>query len=181
MIYLSRLLKMFDPYIVRPWKKKNVVPNHKKGDKQFLQNYWPVYLLSIYCKIFERIINSFYLNFWKKIVFSAQINLDFVHVKTRYYQSFMISMLILINIQLLKRELTFKIFQKPLTKCGMRSPYSNLDTLKYQENLLSLFKSFLSDRFQWVVLNGQCSSWSSVRASVPHDSILGPLLFLLYK
>ena len=36
--------------------KANVVLVHKKGDKQILKNYWPVSLLSIYEKIFERII-----------------------------------------------------------------------------------------------------------------------------
>ena len=37
-------------------EKANVVLAHKKGDKQILKNYWPVSLLSIYEKFFERVI-----------------------------------------------------------------------------------------------------------------------------
>ena len=38
------------------WKKANVVPVHKKGNKQSLRNYRPISLLPIFGKIFERII-----------------------------------------------------------------------------------------------------------------------------
>ena len=38
------------------WKKANVVPVHKKGDKQILKNCRPVSLLPICGKIFERLI-----------------------------------------------------------------------------------------------------------------------------
>ena len=36
------------------WKKGNIVPNHKKVDKQALKNYRPVSLLPIYGKLLER-------------------------------------------------------------------------------------------------------------------------------
>ena len=38
------------------WKKANVVPVHKKGNKQLLKNYRPISLLPIFGKNFERII-----------------------------------------------------------------------------------------------------------------------------
>ena len=38
------------------WKKANVVPVHKKGNKQSLKNYRPISLLPICSKIFERLI-----------------------------------------------------------------------------------------------------------------------------
>ena len=38
------------------WKKSNIVPVHKKADKQLLQNYRPVPLLSILGKIHEKIL-----------------------------------------------------------------------------------------------------------------------------
>ena len=42
------------------------------------------------------------------------------------------------------------------------------------------FKHYLTDRFQRVLLNGQCSNWQHVLAGVSQGSILGPLVFLIY-
>ena len=38
------------------WKKDNIVPCYKKGDKQNVKNYRPVSLLPICRKLFERLI-----------------------------------------------------------------------------------------------------------------------------
>ena len=45
---------------------------------------------------------------------------------------------------------------------------------------MNLIKDFLQSRKQRVVLNGQFCSWADVNAEVPQESILGPLLFLMY-
>ena len=45
---------------------------------------------------------------------------------------------------------------------------------------LGQIDSFLSDRFQRVLLNGQTSKWSQFKAGVLQGSVLGPLLFLVY-
>ena len=47
-------------------------------------------------------------------------------------------------------------------------------------NLLETLTEFLKDRKQRVELNGQNSLWANVEGWVPQDSILGPLLLLIY-
>ena len=45
-------------------------------------------------------------------------------------------------------------------------------------DLLALIESFLFERQQRVVLNGQESEWQTIKSGVPQSSILGPLVFL---
>ena len=53
-------------------------------------------------------------------------------------------------------------------------------TLGIFGNYYRLIHSFLSDKHQKVVLNGQSSKWSHIKAGAPQGSILEPLLFLVY-
>ena len=46
-------------------------------------------------------------------------------------------------------------------------------------DLLMLIESFLSDRYQGVVLNRKTSNWNKIKAGVPQRSILGQLNFLI--
>ena len=46
------------------WKKANIVPIHKKGNKQAVKNYRPVSLLPIFNKIFNRLFYNEMRNFF---------------------------------------------------------------------------------------------------------------------
>ena len=68
-----RMLKICDSSIIKPlvmifnnslnsgsfpsaWKKANIIPIHKKGDKMDIKNYRPISLLPICGKLFEKVI-----------------------------------------------------------------------------------------------------------------------------
>ena len=74
----------------------------------------------------------------------------------------------------------FLDISKAFDKVWQEGLIFKLDHSGTSGNLLSLLKSFLSNRFQRVVLNGQCSNWSLVLDGVSQGSILGPLLFIIY-
>ena len=77
-------------------------------------------------------------------------------------------------------EVIFVDISKAFDKVWHEGLLFKLETIDISVNSLKLFQSFLSDRRQRVVLNGQNSNWAPVLADVPQGLILGPLLLLVY-
>ena len=55
-----------------------------------------------------------------------------------------------------------------------------LNSIGISDKFYKLMESYLSNRFQGVVVNEQTSSWRPILARVPQGYILGPILFLVY-
>ena len=58
---------------------------------------------------------------------------------------------------------------------------NKLDYYGVQGCANKLIHSYLSDRWQFGDFNGHKSSYLPIKTSVPEESVLGPLLFLIYS
>ena len=165
------------------WKKANIVPIHKKGDKQLIQNNRPVSLLPICGKIFEKIMfNSLFKYLENNNLLNPHQSgfrpgdscvHQLLSITYDIYKSFDA------NPSLEVRSI-FLDMSKAFDRVWHEGLYFKLKRLGLSGKYYGLIKSFLRNRHQRVVLNGQSSKWSSINAGVPQGSILGPLLFLVY-
>ena len=55
-----------------------------------------------------------------------------------------------------------------------------MEALCFSQDVIRWFRSYLSDRPQLVDLSGTLSSSAAISCGVPQESILGPLLSLIY-
>ena len=160
------------------WKKANVFPAHKKGDKQNLKNYRPISLLPVAGKIFERILYNKMLEFFTEIISVSPNQSGFK------LADLCINRLLSITHEIFKSlddiiEIQ-GIFLKAFDKVWHKGLLYKLKKNGVSGNLFDIITNCLNFRKQRVVSNGQYSSWTSIEAGLPQGSILGLLLFLIY-
>ena len=74
------------------WKRANVVPVHKKNDKQLIKNYRPASRLPICGKIFDRLLYNNMFSFFIENYLVSQINLSLNQVISALTSSYQSSM-----------------------------------------------------------------------------------------
>ena len=163
------------------WKKGNIVPIFKKGDKQNIRNYRPVSLLPNCSKIFERIIYDNMLKYFLNNNLISPIQAGFRPGDSCINQLLSITHDIFTSFDNgLEVRGVFLDISKAFDKVWHDGLIYKLKQYGIKDKLLCLLIDFLKNRQQRVVLNGQFTSWTKVNAVVPQGSILGPLLFLIY-
>ena len=137
------------------WKKANVVPVHKKGDKQILKIYRPISLLSIAGKIFERLLydrmfeffiknNSISKNQWGFRAGDSCIN-KLISINHEKYQSFDDS---------LEVRVVFLDISKAFDKVWHKGLIFKLKQNSLSDKILNIITDFFSFGKRRVVLNG---------------------------
>ena len=179
---LSQLINdSFESGIYPNLKLAKITPIFKKGLRDDIDNYRPISVLPVFSKIFDKIMYKrlyHYLEF-HHILYPLQFGF-----REQYSTSHaLISISELIRKSIDDREFGCGIFidlRKAFDTVNHSILLSKLNHYGIRGNVLNWFQSYLSNREQFVCVNGHNSSSLTVSCGVPHGSVLGPLLFLLY-
>ena len=166
------------------WRQANVAPILKKGEKYDAANYRPVSLTCICCKTLEHIIVS---NINKNIAFES-ILADCQHgfrsqrscetQLVQFFHDLVINLDRALNRNHRQTDVIIMDFAKAFDKVPHRRLLYKLDYYGIRGSTHNLITSWLSERFQKVVLDDQVSYPVPVLSGVPQGSVLGPVLFL---
>ena len=163
------------------WLNANISPVYKKGDVHLPENYRPVSLTCVSCKILEHIICKHILDHLERNKILTSLNHSFrsgYSCETQLVTTFhdllgkfdtgsQIDMIILDFSKAFDTFPHSKLLHKMKLYC-------------IDDNINSWLSDFLTNRKMKVVVDGEESDLVTVDSGVPQDTLLGPLLFLCY-
>ena len=162
-------------------KIAKVVPIYKSGEKNKCNNYRPISVLPAFSKILERIIHKRLYNFLDRYNLLHNSQFGFRNKYSSYMAVLEAYNKIVSNLD--KGKHTLGLFLDLSKAFDTISHSILLDKLHHygvRGNALEWFKSYLTNRSQFVVYDNSKSSILSVQCGVPQGSVLGPLLFIIF-
>ncbi len=167
--------------VPQSWKLAKVIPIYKSKEKSLMNNYRPISLLPSMSKILEKIIHHRLYKFCqaKGILYNKQYGFrpnhstihaitDFVANIMRAIENNQFTVSVLLDLSKAFDTIDHNILLSKLSHYGIRGV------------ALEWFRSYLSERTQYVAYKDANSTRLNISCGVPQGSVLGPLLFIIY-
>ena len=153
-------------------------PIFKKGKKTDPSNYRPISLFPVVSKIIDDQTNAFLSD--ENILYSYQsgfrenysTDLCLSYLTDKDFKGFyegLLTGMILIYLQEAFDTIDHEIL------------LHKLKVIRFSKGTLQWFRSYLSERIFLVNIESKLSDFGKISCGVPHGSVLGPLLFLIYE
>lgn len=161
------------------WKRSKIVPIFKGGDRSHIGDYRPISILVGFSKIFEMCLYDLIYPFVCPIL--SPVQHGFVRGRSTVTNLCVVS-------GTLSRALDSRgqvdVVYTDLSKAFDRVNHDlllrKMDQSGFSNSLLLLLRSYLTNRRQYVMIDGHKSRVFSPSSGVPQGSNLGPLFFLLF-
>ena len=154
-------------------------PLFKKGSRKKPENYRPVSLTSVVCKLLETLIRDHMVEFLAKLKLINTSQHGFLKAR-----SCLTNLLCFLEEKLVDDVSPVDVVYLNVPKAFDKVPHQRL-LLKLKahgigNDVINWIEKWLTHRRQRVIVDGEISNWKSVLSGVPQGSVLGPILFLIY-
>ena len=166
----------------KSWKKAKVVPLYISGYSNNVMNYKTIYVLPIISKLLElHVYNQLYAYLiYYKLMLDGQSSFR----ENRSFENILLKLTYFFLNNIDKGNLCDMVLVDPINTFVLVDHELILVKLYLYgcpENELAWFRSYLTERYQYVIYDSVLSYPLPVNIGVPSGSILGPLLYHIHE